>query len=418
MKLFFTFSFIVFYSAALAQAAKEVTITNPGNIDRKDELIVFTRSQLEKKLGPIDKFIKVKAGGKQLIAQHDDITGDGKWDEVSILYSFKPNEKLKFHIAKTNTSNSGTTTQRAHVRLIKKNPGDSWGKSITKEEMPLRNPATDFSKQPLPLYLTEGPAWENDKVGFRLYFDVRNGKDIWGKRTPRMVLDSVGTTVKPTYHDLHDWGMDVLHVGKSLGAGALALLVPLSQDKDTLIRLGGENVQHTIYKQLADGPLRGIFQITYDWTVNGKPVRITEQTSIWGGQYFYESRVWVSGAPKGAGLVSGIASFYDNVFRAYQLNKTNILFSYGQQSENKDYLGMAILVPSNNFSFAGSAPNANSEILNTWLATQDIKDGSPCVFRFIAAWEKSDPRFSQLKLFKSFVDNEAEKMGNELLVTW
>jgi len=418
MRLFFTFSFIVLYSAATAQAAKEIIITNPGNIDRKDELVVFTRAQLERKLGPINKFIQVKAGGKQLIAQHDDINGDGKWDEVIILYSFKPKEKVTFDISTANTSNSGTATQRAHVRLIKKNSDDSWGKSIREEEMPHRNPATDFSKQPLPLYLTEGPAWENDKVGFRLYFDVRNGKDIWGKRTARMVLDSVGTKVEPSYHELHDWGMDILHAGKSLGAGALALLVPFDKGKDTLIRLGGENIQHTVYKQIADGPLRGIFQITYDWVVNGKPVRITEQTSIWGGQYFYESRVWVTGAPKGTKLVSGIASFYENVFRAYRVNNTDVLFSHGQQSENKDYLGLAILIPSNNFSFAGSAPNGNSEVLNTYIGAQNVKEGSPCVFRFVGGWEKSDFRFSELKLFKSFVDDEATKMGSELLISW
>jgi hypothetical protein len=37
----------------------------------------------------------------------------------------------------------------------------------------------------------------NDKVGLRLYFNVCNGKDIWGKRTSRMMLDSVGTKVEP-----------------------------------------------------------------------------------------------------------------------------------------------------------------------------------------------------------------------------
>jgi Domain of unknown function (DUF4861) len=403
-------------SNSYAQTGKQITFTNPDNFERRDELIVLKRSDLENRLGAISNFVELTFNGKEQLLQFDDLNDDGKWDEVVLLISFQPKEKISLTIAPVNIPIKSHAVQRAHVRLRKKNGDDSWGPNITKEEMPLKNPATDFSKQPLPLYLTEGPAWENDKVGFRLYFDVRNGKDIWGKRTSRMVLDSVGTKVEPTYHELHDWGMDVLHAGKSLGAGALALLVPIDNYKDTLIRLGGENIRRTVYQQLADGPIRAVFQITYDWEINGKPVQVKEQTAIWGGQYFYESKVWVSGAPKGTKLVSGIASFYDNVFQAYQTNGTGVLFSHGAQSENKDNLGMAILVPAKDFSFAGSAPNVGSDILNTYLAAEEINEKQPSVFRFVAAWEKSDNSFSKLKTFKNYVTTEAKKMDSPITV--
>jgi hypothetical protein len=413
----FSFLLIVFFPSIIeAQKAAKFKLTNPANFERPDELIVLKRQDLEKHLGSIAKFILITVNGKEQIVQHDDITGDDKWDEAILLYSFQPKEKVTLTITPTNSVSSNHFIQRAHVRLRKKNTDNRWGPNVTSEEMPLKNPATDFSKQPLPLYLTEGPAWENDKVGFRLYFDVRNGKDIWGKRTSRMVLDSVGTKVEPSYHELHDWGMDVLHAGKSLGAGALALMVPMDNGKDTLIRLGGENIKRTVYQQLADGPIRAVFQITYNWEINGKPVQVKEQTAIWGGQYFYESKVWVSGAPKGTKLVSGIACFYDNVFQAYQTNKTSVLFSYGAQSENKDNLGMAILVPSKKLSFTGSTPNAGSDILNTYFTAQEINEKEPCVFRFVAAWEKSDNRFSTLKTFKHFITTEAKNMDSSITV--
>jgi hypothetical protein len=404
--------------SSYAQTGKQITLINPNNFGRPDELVILKRPDIVKRLGTISSFINISVRGKVQAVQYDDLNGDGKWDEAVLLYSFQPKEKVTFVMEQSKTTTTGQNTQRAHVRLRKKNADDSWGPNIAKEEMPLKNPATDFSKQPLPLYLTEGPAWENDKVGFRLYFDVRNGKDIWGKRTSRMVLDSVGTKAEPGYHEINDWGMDVLHAGKSLGAGALAFIVPLDNNKDTLIRLGGENIRRTVYHQLADGPLRAIFEITYDWEINGKPVQVKEQTSIWGGQYFYESRVWVSGAPEGTRLVAGIASFYDNVFQSYQTGGTNVLFSHGAQSENKDNLGMAILVSSKTFSFDGSAPNAGSEILNTYLTVQEINEKEPCTFRFVAAWEKTDKRFEQLKFFKNFLNEEAVKMNNRLTWQW
>ena len=33
----------------------------------------------------------------------------------------------------------------------------------------------------------EGPGWESDKIGYRLYLDWRNAIDIFGKKTNKMV---------------------------------------------------------------------------------------------------------------------------------------------------------------------------------------------------------------------------------------
>jgi len=38
----------------------------------------------------------------------------------------------------------------------------------------------------------EGPGWESDKVAYRIYLDGRNALDIFGKKTPDLVLSKVG----------------------------------------------------------------------------------------------------------------------------------------------------------------------------------------------------------------------------------
>lgn len=403
---------------AMAQKPVQLTLTNPLSLARPDELVVLHRADIEKKLGSIPGFLQVRVNGKPVAVQHDDLDRDGRWDEVAMLLPFASKETLAVAISKTGPAGGGVVAQRAHVRLRKQNGAGVWGQNVTREDMPVRNPATDFSRQALPSYLTEGPAWENDKVGFRLYFDVRNGKDIWGKRTSRMVLDSVGTNAKPSYHDFNDWGMDVLHAGKSLGAGSLALLVQTENGADTLIRLGGNDMTHETYRQLVDGPLRAIFQMDYHWRINGKDVTLTEQVSIWGGHYFYDSKVWVKGAPKNAKLVAGIASFYDNIFQSYHSGRTTILLSYGRQSENKDNLGLAVLVPAPLFAYAASAPHTGSDVLDSYLSVQTIADKEPCRFRFLAGWEKSDQRFATLAGFKAYVNEEAGRMGEGISIKW
>lgn len=414
--VFVLISFLI-VSIVNAQSVKTFSVINPSYFSRENELIVLKRGDLERELGTISKYVEIKVSNTIQALQFDDLDGDGKWDEAVYLYSFKPKEKVSFSVSLKNTL-SKNLIQKAHVRLRRKNRDDSWGPDIAKEEMPFQNPATDFSKQPLPLYLTEGPAWENDKVGFRLYFDVRNGKDIWGKRVSRMVLDSVGTKVAPSYHDLHDWGMDILHVGNSLGAGALALLIPQANGKDSLFRIGGMPVVNTVYKKIADGPVLALFQIDYQLKVNNQAITLSEQTRIWGGQYFYESKVFVSGAPLNTKLVAGIANFYDNVFRSFSIGNCSVFLSHGKQAENKDYLGMAIVVPDKNISCFGSSPNENSDITNSYLAMLNIKKGQPCVFRYYAAWEKSKAEFASINFFSNMLHMECEKIDHPVQVVF
>lgn len=67
----------------------------------------------------------------------------------------------------------------------------------------------------------EGPGWESDRVAYRLYLDGRNAIDIFGKRTSDLVLSKVGRG--EDYHTMADWGMDILKVGNSLGAGGFGV---------------------------------------------------------------------------------------------------------------------------------------------------------------------------------------------------
>jgi hypothetical protein len=76
-------------------------------------------------------------------------------------------------------------------------------------------------KQGDKLITYEGPGWESDKTAFRIYLDGRNALDIFGKKLPATVLNSVGRG--EDYHEMADWGMDILKVGNSLGAGGFGV---------------------------------------------------------------------------------------------------------------------------------------------------------------------------------------------------
>ena len=63
-------------------------------------------------------------------------------------------------------------------------------------------------------------------MGFRHYFDGRNCRDVFGKRIPDLVLDTVGIrpdgTPGDTYHVLRPWGRDIMSAANSFGASMFA----------------------------------------------------------------------------------------------------------------------------------------------------------------------------------------------------
>lgn len=412
--------FLLAFSAAAQQST--LTITNPSAIERTDEMVVLKRSALAAKLGniPAGKYVVVHTkNNTPVLVQYDDRDKDGEWDEAVFLYNYKKKEKVNFLISIASSPAAVKAVVRAHVRQKRKNAADAFGHDLTIDSIPAGQPATDFSKQPLPPFLTEGPAWENDKTGFRIYFDVRNGKDIWGKTTAAMVLEEVGSKTSDDYHKQADWGMDILKVGKSLGAGSIALSVPVKNNKDTLVRLGGNNMGKVIYEKIADGPLRAVFRLHYpEWKVlnNANTVSVTEEISIWGGQYFYESKVWISGEPAGAKLVTGIVNLHSKQSYEMDMAGAKILYTYDVQTENNDQLGMAIAVQKNIFNGFAATADAATDIQNTYIVKIDLNKKQPAVFRFYAGWEKSNEQFTTAQKFRKFLEQQAVVTGQSLII--
>lgn len=417
VKLILVYSVAFLFTACSPEKTPSINIENPSTLERHDELVVLKRSAIEGKTGPMDngKYVMLTANGRPVLVQYDDMDGDGQWDELAFLYSFKAKEKVDFLLGISDAPASIKAAVRAHVRHIKKNADDSFGSIITMDSMPPGNLQTDFTKKLLPPYLTEGPAWENDKVAFRLYFDTRNGKDVFGKIIPGMVMDTIGANQNASYHALSNWGMDILHVGKSLGAGSVAIETKDNNGKDTLIRLGGANVKSETYKVVTDGPIRAIFRIKYNWEINGQPVEIMDETSIWGGQYFYETKLTISGTAADSKLVAGFANFYNNVPGQIDTAAMKAFYSFGPQSENKDNLGLAIAV--NNASFAGykTLKDTLSEIRDSYAISQNIVSGKPVIYRFYSGWCKSNKAFQTAEGFTRYLADDMVLWRNALI---
>lgn len=251
----------------------------------------------------------------------------------------------------------------------------------------------------------EGPAWENDLVGFRNYYDARNGIDIFGKATTDMALDSAGIRGQ-NYHELDDWGMDILKVGNSLGAGAIGLRVD-----DEVYRVGSSD--RGTYEFITEGPVRAMLKLNYFGVpVAGRTYDIEHQISIYADDHFYRSEVTVDGLHGDEQLVTGIVNMHQKESFTLQESGIQIIGSHGAQAYLGENLGMALLVPEDELIQSWKAPEEGDGIVETHMVSLRFDNHGTAEYYFFSGWEYQDEGFKTKEYFQQHVVAAANKLAN------
>jgi len=274
--------FIVFAGLISCSESKQITFENSLDLDRPDETIILQRGDLESKLGEIQSGLApvLKNAGEAVPSQVDDLDGDGQWDELVVNLDFTALQTITLDVELVALDSYPAFEKRTNVRLGIVQDDHSY-QEVDSYQAPSCEDGFEIIAQ------GESVNWENDKMGFRNYFDCRNVKDLFGKLQPGLIIDKIHTPEMGDYHKLADWGMDVLHCGSSLGSGGLAIL-----ENDSLIRLGSTDVYE--YQKVIEGPVRSVFDLKYKgWDVNGEELEAVERISIYPGKYWFQSDVTV-----------------------------------------------------------------------------------------------------------------------------
>lgn len=293
---------------------------------------------------------------------------------------------------KNNADANAITKAKTNIRFASK-------KENYKEQTSAKRLATNKTEVTSQHFQMEGPAWENENVAFRNYFDARNGMDIFGKRKSEMVLDAVG--IDENYHDLQDWGMDILKVGNSLGAGAIGLLIG-----DSLYRIGEKGIGE--YQLISEGKNKSSFKFTFqDLKIKNRAYKITHEIEIKSGTHFYKSKVSVVGLQGDEILVSGIVAHLDKVIKG-KTNKHSLLATHGAQALAGGNLGMALATRNNQFVKISKAADYKGSINQTHLLEMKPVN-SEVEFYFFAGWEMQDAQFKTAEYFETLIKKELNK---------
>lgn len=401
-------------------SAKPISIFIQNKVDTAliDQPFVLNRNDLK----PTDSILlpAVKdEKGNWIPSQVDDINGDGKWDELAFLLTLKKNERVKLKIKWLKPAQYPNFIRRANVRYGKMVlPGkvielknDSHGKN---------NLRGTFGYP----YQMDGVAWENDKMGFRHYFDGRNCRDLFGKKTDKMVLDDVG--IKPdgfpgdTYHVMAGWGRDIMSVGQSFGLGGLALL-----KNDSIIRLGvlaeqlTDVIDSTSYTLINKGVVRAIFRLEFEgWNIGNEKISFSQVVTIWGGSYGYDNEISCPELPKNCSFVTGIVHNNNNhPLQSEIFHGQQAMITHDKQSYNKEFtIGMCLLIPTQSFVKSFDTPDKGEGIIYTWCAQLRPQNKNNIKYSVLASWEQQNPAFLDRVLFVKTMEYEALKRSKPVVV--
>ncbi len=378
-----------------------VEIANSTESQRIDEVVDLRLVDLGLALGdPAAEALEAFSGETPVPAQAWDKSGDGVADTLSLLLDFEPREAKELQL-RSASGEPAQFEQRTQAEISRKFGGEWQGHEYIgghfENVQSLETPPEHSDHSWFMRY--EGPGWESDKVGYRFYLDWRNGFDIFGKLTDRLVLQDVGQDGFDSYHEPADWGMDILKVGSSLGSGGFGLWVDGKAERVS-------ETEKLSCEILENGPVLSQFRATYHgWEGTGQPkMDLVGDFSIHAGSRLTWVRLHSSDI---AGqFCAGIVKHEGTELLKGEMDVTGEAYTYiatwGPQSLDGSDLGMAILLKKMDLHRF-----AEDEFNELAVFKKRVKGVE---YAFLAAWSKEPGGIKTRDEFVAYLDETVKNL--------
>ena len=391
-----------------------IYLHNRLNVSRVDEAVSIDIAAITKKFSGLNVGeCAVYDKGIELASQADDTNRDGTPDLLTFLASFAPNEKKKIVLKNILPgAPRHEMKKRTQAELSVKVGYEYIDGRFTKGKFvnidSIRVPANHVDHDALFRY--EGPGWESDKAAYRFYLDARNRTDIFGKKVPEMVLQTVGVNDlvadnNESYQSMMSWGMDVFKVGTSLGIGSIAM--PVGKEVVTVSKT--DSVFCVI---AANGPVRSDVRANYyGWTAGEEKYDLVSDYSITGGSRLTKHSLQIT--TNADNLCTGLAKHEGTILiepKERKAGQWQYLGLYGKQSRFGDDMGIAIFF--NGSDFLERREDAVSQLVI-------LKPGSgKLTYYFAEAWVQEPGGIKTIEEFREYLEAESQKLDSPIEVSY
>ena len=330
----------------ISKTIATATISNPSDDARPHNMQYFSFYDLGL-AQHYDGQLSVHFEKEELQSEITDNDFDGKADGVLVHIPLQSAQTITIDFVESEATPSDKLTQAeishkvngewvAHSKYPDTNKQEYVGGEFVNVESLIAPPQyTDHSN-----YIRyEGPGIESNLVGYRVYLDWRNGFDIFGKLTDQPALQQVGQDGYQSYHDMQDWGMDILKVGTSLGAGGFALW------QDDSVKYINKVGQHKATIN-ANGNLSSAFTISYDdWQSEQGTQSFTSTLSMQAFSPWVENYLRFEQNPQA--IAVGVVKHPESELIQGDIDITGKAYTYiaswGPQALDGSQLGMAVM---------------------------------------------------------------------------
>jgi pectinesterase len=384
-------------SLACAADALTVTVSHDLALARPSETITVPWTEVNRVLpgALIQRLVVKDAKGRVLPHQVTNVAPLAKdpknvgaaYGELIFQHDFEAGEK------------SATFTVEKSETLIPVFPNKAYGRYVQER-------LDDF-------------AWENDRIGHRTYGPalaapalagsgkevlVTSGLDIWFKRVDYPIVDRWYNKGHDHYHKDEGEGMDMYNVGKSRGCGGTGVW-----DGSTLFT----STNYRGWKVLANGPVRAVFELTYDaWDAGGTQVSEVKRFTVDAGHQLDQiDSTFTFAGPQQLTVAVGLNKTpsdkkQDPKIAVVRNEADPSLLQWVQQAKN-GAIGMAVVLP--------SGSGFTEDALNH-LVLAKVDSGKSLRYYAGAAWDRAGQITSQ-EAWTAYVAQAAARAKSPIGVT-
>lgn len=256
-KYFFSIAFVAACTITTqAQINLNVQVTNNSKIAKKVQPIVLSLKNYQ---GDIRSAI-VTDNGEEIPCQLDDLDGDDIYDELCFITDIDKRAQKTFNVSLYKTGSLRTYPAKVFAEMLIYNKNV---KVKNQQNLFIHSMTAEKGTNPYSAVHHHGPAFENELVAYRIYFDHRQTVDLYGKFKKQLELRE--TQFYPDEQQkAAGYGDDVLWAGQSVGLGAL-------RGYDGKQQCMLEDVDYRTMTVIAKGPLRTIVAVTDKGWNTGNP---------------------------------------------------------------------------------------------------------------------------------------------------
>jgi hypothetical protein len=217
-----------------------------------------------------------------------------------------------------------------------------------------------------------------------------------------MILQNVGLDGFDSYHEMSDWGMDILKVGESLGLGTVGIWLKNKAERVS-------SIDSSTCEIIENGSLRSQIQTKYfGWKTEAGKFDLISNLTIDAGSRLTKHTLQLTDNPPN--LCTGIVKMENTIVFTSPVKDNGWMYlaTYGKQSLAGDSLGLAIIFRKNDVIKLTEDTNSHVIVLKP--------TNNSLTYYFLAAWEKEPNGIRSCNQFVQYLNETVRRLDSPILI--